>query len=116
MDKVLYYAYAMDIVKNDPSSINTDDSPYQIGEIPVISELKNGTLQIEGSWCIGKDVSTGWMERSNLDTPIELNYGFAYYSLDKSKCHKFIQDMHENNWNYVDKVMSTMRKISSLMI
>lgn len=103
--KEIYSGYAFDATSKGITEVELEEL-YSVSRIPVHvrEENENGDFQVLGEWCLSPLYSTSHFSDSTLDKPYTLRYGHVYYSKDKEKCKKFVQDEMKKNDEYIEKL------------
>ena len=112
MIEKIYSGYAVNLRSRNLEEIDPDvDIAYEISDITVIEKLKNGIYHVKGCWCTSPYCSTSYLSDNDFDYPIELKYGYVFYSKERSKCFDFVNKCKKSNEEFIDKINKFRKEI-----
>lgn len=101
--KEIYSGYAFDATSKGITEVELEEL-YSVSAIPVEKEYDERHFIVAGVWCYSPICSTSHFSDNMLDKPYTLKYGHVYYSKDKEKCRKFVEDKMKKNDEYIEKL------------
>lgn len=104
-DTHFYSAYARTDI-NEPFK-------FKLKEIGIKKLHKDGTIELERPYFYRKGNFSyffGGKSGCELDKEVDLGYGAAYYSTDKSKCKDFLLEKMKEQNELADKIRERMKE------